>query len=484
MSGKVVGIKVARAYPRTLDADQWRERAAAQTGPMQLKFLGATDTVTGSRTLVQHARGHVLVDCGLFQGFKQLRLRNWGELPVPPSSLQAVILTHAHLDHSGWLPVLVRQGFRGNVYCTPATRDLCRILLLDAAHLQEEEAEYANRHGFSRHKPALALFTRDDALAALRRFDTVEFGRRFSPAEGLEAEFTPSGHLLGSAFVRLEDDQRSVLFSGDIGRPNDVLLQAPTLPRAADAVVVESTYGDRLHPEVDTLQQVADVVRRTAARGGVVLIPAFAVGRAQALLHLLRQLKSAGRIPNLPVFLNSPMAAAALEIYRAHAQELRLDREAVDALTDGVEIVESPDESRAINARRGPMVIIAGSGMATGGRIVHHLKAFAPGHRNTIVLAGHQAAGTRGASLLGGASTVRIHGEDVPVRAEVAQLESMSAHADAREVVQWLRSVGGAPRKVFINHGEPAAADALRQRIERELGWDAYVPSYLETVEV
>lgn len=450
---------------------------------MQLKFLGATDTVTGSRTLVQHARGNVLVDCGLFQGFKQLRLRNWSELPVPPSSLQAVILTHAHLDHSGWLPVLVRQGFRGNVYCTPATRDLCRILLLDAAHLQEEEAEYANRHGFSRHKPALPLFTRDDALAALRRFDTVGFGERFSPADGLEAEFTPSGHLLGSAFVRLEDGQRSVLFSGDIGRPNDVLLQPPTRPRPADAVVVESTYGDRLHPEVDTLQQLADVVRRTAARGGVVLIPAFAVGRAQALLHLLRQLKSTGRIPNLPVFLNSPMAAAALEVYRAHAQELRLDREAVNALTDGVEIVESPDESRALNARRGPMVIIAGSGMATGGRIVHHLKAFAPGHRNTIVLAGHQAAGTRGASLLGGASTVRIHGEDVPVRAEVAQLESMSAHADAREVVQWLRSVGGTPRKVFINHGEPAAADALRQRIERELGWDGYVPSYLETVE-
>lgn len=452
---------------------------------MQLQFLGATDTVTGSKTLVQHAGGgKVLVDCGLFQGFKQLRLRNWSELPVPPSSLQAVVLTHAHLDHSGWLPVLVRQGFRGPVYSTPATRDLCRILLQDAAHLQEEEAEYANRHGFSRHKPALPLFTRDDALAALRRFDTVDFGTRFSPADGLEAEFTPSGHLLGSAFVRLDDGRDSVLFSGDIGRPNDVLLQPPAAPRAADAVVVESTYGDRLHADVDTLAQLADVVRRTAARGGVVLIPAFAVGRAQALLHLLRQLKSAGRIPNLPVFLNSPMAAAALDVYRSHAAELRLDGPAVEALTEGVEIVESPDESRELNARRGPMVIIAGSGMATGGRVVHHLKAFAPGHRNTIVLAGHQAGGTRGASLLGGASTLRIHGEDVPVRAEVAQLESMSAHADGSEVVQWLRSLARPPRRVFINHGEPAAADGLRQRIERELGWNCHLPCYLETVEV
>jgi metallo-beta-lactamase family protein len=450
---------------------------------MRLQFLGATDTVTGSKTLVQHPRGNVLVDCGLFQGYKQLRLRNWAALPVPASSIASVVLTHAHLDHSGWLPVLVRQGFRGTVYCTPATRDLCRILLLDAAHLQEEEAEYANRHDFSRHRPALSLFTREDALAALQRFHTVAFGVGFSPAPGLQAEFTPAGHLLGSAFVRLEDDEhRSILFSGDIGRPTDLLLQPPIPPRAADAVVVESTYGDRLHGEEHALERLGDVIRRTAARGGVVLIPAFAVGRAQALLHLLRELRTTGRIPGLPVFLNSPMASAALDVYREHGRELRLDRAALQGLTDGVEIVQTPDESRALNARRGPMVIIAGSGMATGGRIVHHLKAFAPGHRNTIVLAGHQAGGTRGAALLDGSRTIRIHGEDVPVRAEVAQLENMSAHADAREIVDWLRSLGQRPRKVFINHGEPAASDALRQRIERELGWDCQVPCYLETV--
>lgn len=451
---------------------------------MRLQFLGATDTVTGSKTLVQHGRGQVLVDCGLFQGYKQLRLRNWADLPVPPSSIEAVVLTHAHLDHSGWLPVIVRQGLRGKVYCSAATRDLCRILLLDAAHLQEEEAEYANRHGFSRHRPALPLFTREDALDCLRRFHTVGFGVPFEAAPGLQGQLTPSGHLLGSAFVRLQDESRSVLFSGDLGRPRDLLLQAPAAPPSADAVVVESTYGDRLHPDVQPLGQLADVVRRTAARGGVVLIPAFAVGRAQALLHLLRQLKSEGRIPNLPVFLNSPMAAAALEVYRGHAGELRLDRAAVDALTDGVEIVQTADDSRALNARRGPMVIIAGSGMATGGRIVHHLKAFAPGHRNCIVLSGHQAGGTRGASLLAGAPTVRIHGEDIPVRAEVAQLESMSAHADAKETVDWLRGLARPPRKVFINHGEPAASDALRQRIERELGWDCQVPCYLETAQL
>jgi metallo-beta-lactamase family protein len=451
---------------------------------MQLQFLGATDTVTGSKTLVRHARGNVLVDCGLFQGYKQLRLRNWAELPVPPLSIDAVVLTHAHLDHSGWLPVLVRRGFRGKVYSTRATRDLCRILLLDAAHLQEEEAEYANRHGFSRHHPALPLFTREDALACLQRFHSVDFGESFTPSPGLQAELTPSGHLLGSAFARLEDESRSILFSGDVGRPNDLLLQPPLAPRGADALVVESTYGDRLHPDDEAMERLGDVVRRTAARGGVVMIPAFAVGRAQALLHLLAQLKSAGRIPNVPVFLNSPMAIAALEVYRAHGQELRLDRDALEALTDGVEIVETADESRALNARRGPMVIIAGSGMATGGRIVHHLKAFAPGHRNSIVLAGHQAAGTRGAALQEGAPTLRIHGEDVRVRAEVAQLENMSAHADAREIVAWLRTLDRAPGKVFINHGEPAAADALRQRIERELGWACQLPCYLETVEV
>jgi metallo-beta-lactamase family protein len=451
---------------------------------MQLQFLGANDGVTGSKTLVRYARGTVLVDCGLFQGYRQLRLRNRAALPVPASSIEAVLLTHAHLDHSGWLPVLVRQGFRGQIYCTPATRDLCRILLLDAAHLQEEEAEYANRHAFSRHRPALPLFTRQNALDCLQRFRAVAFGVHFEPAPGLQAEFTPAGHLLGSAFVRLEDDARSVLFSGDIGRPMDLLLQAPVPPRAADAVVVESTYGDRLHADEQAMERLGDVVRRTAARGGVVLVPAFAIGRAQAMLHLLRELKSSGRIPNLPVFLNSPMAAAALDIYREHASELRLDREAVEGLTDGVEIVQSAEESSALNARHGPMVIIAGSGMATGGRIVHHLKASAPGHRNAIVLAGHQAGGTRGAALLDGAATLRIHGQDVPVRAEVAQLENMSAHADAREIVDWLRALDRRPTKVFINHGEPAASDALRQRIERELGWDCQVPCYLETAEV
>lgn len=451
---------------------------------MKLQFLGATDTVTGSRTLVRIPSGNVLVDCGLFQGYKQLRLRNWATPPVPPASIGAVVLTHAHLDHSGWLPVLVRHGFRGRVYCTAPTRDLCRILLLDAAHLQEEEAEYANRHAFSRHHPALALFTREDALHALERFSIVGFGERWNPLPDLEAEFTPSGHMLGSAFVRLEGDDQSVLFSGDLGRPRDLLLRAPVAPRPAEAVVVESTYGDQEHPQADPLEQLADVIRRTARRGGAVLVPAFAVGRAQALLHMLQQLKSEGRIPNLPLFLNSPMAAAALAVYRDHGHELRLDGAAVGRLDEGVEVVESPEASRAINARRGPMVVIAGSGMATGGRIVHHLKAFAPGHRNTILLTGHQAGGTRGAALLAGAPTVRIHGEDVPVRAEVARLEGMSSHADGRETVAWLRALAQPPRKVFINHGEPAAADGLRQRIERELGWTCTLPAYLETLAV
>lgn len=449
---------------------------------MNLQFLGATDTVTGSKYLLRSGPNLALLDCGLFQGWKQLRLRNWDPLPVRPHAIQAVVLTHAHIDHSGYLPMLAREGFKGPVYCTPATADLCRILLPDSGHLQEEEADYANRHGFSKHAKAEPLYTKEDALRCLTLLRPVAFNQAFEVLPGLQAMLYPSGHMAGSSFVRMDDGQRTILFSGDIGRPNDPVLKAPTAMDGADYLVVESTYGNRQHHSTQTLQDLAEVINRTAARGGVVVIPAFAVGRAQSLLHSLVQLRQQGRIADMPVYLNSPMAAHALHIYEKYQSELRLNATECEAMASLPKIIDTPEQSRALNNRRGPMIIIAASGMATGGRVVHHLKAFAPDPRNTILFVGHQAGGTRGAKIIDGASSIRIHGEDVPLRAEVTQLESLSAHADAAEIIQWLRGFKSPPKTTFITHGEPAAADAMRQRIERELGWQCHMPFYLEDV--
>ncbi len=450
---------------------------------MNIQFLGATDTVTGSKYLIHSGKHTVLVDCGLFQGFKQLRLRNWAALPVPPASIDAVILTHAHIDHSGYLPLLARQGFRGKVFCTPATADLCRLLLPDSGHLQEEEADYANRHSLSKHAPALPLYTREDAERCLKLLHPVPCAKHWHPVPGLNASLTSSGHMLGAAFVLLDDGSRSILFSGDIGRPNDLLLHAPSLMEGADYLVVESTYGNRVHKKTSPLLELGKVINRAAARGGVVVIPAFAVGRAQSLLHCIRLLKDQSVIQtNLPVFLNSPMAAGATQLYVKHQGELKITAAQCEAMARTAHIVESPEESRQLNTRHGPMIIIAASGMATGGRVVHHLKAFAPDQRNTIVFAGYQAGGTRGASIVGGASSVRIHGEDIPVRAEVVQLDDLSAHADAPEIIGWLRGFKSAPRKTFVTHGEPAASDAMRQHIERDLQWTCHMPYYLETL--
>ena len=449
---------------------------------MELQFLGATGTVTGSKYLLRAGASTVLVDCGLFQGYKELRLRNWSALPAAPSSIDAVVLTHAHLDHSGYLPLLARQGFRGPVFCTAATHDLCRILLPDSGHLLEEEAEYLNRNRLSKHAPALPLYTREDALRCLKLFKPVQFDSAWPLAQGLEARLSPSGHMPGSSFVHVDDGSRTVLFSGDIGRPDDLLLKGPARMEGADYLVVESTYGNRLHERTDVMQQLGDVINRTAARGGVVVIPAFAVGRAQTLMYCIHRLKAGRTIPDLPVYLNSPMAATATQVFRHHIGQLRLTPAECEAMARAVQVVETPEESQRLNARRGPMVIIAASGMATGGRVVHHLKAFAPDKRNTILFAGYQAGGTRGATIAGGAETVRIHGQDVPVRAEVAMLDTLSAHADAAEILEWLRGFSRTPRRTFVTHGEPAAADAMRQRIERELRWSCHVPYYLESL--
>jgi metallo-beta-lactamase family protein len=452
---------------------------------MKLQFLGAAGTVTGSKYLLTDAHNRVLVDCGLFQGLKNLRLRNWAELPFEPASISAVVLTHAHLDHSGYLPLLVKRGFDGPIHCTSATAELCKILLPDSGHIQEEDAEYANRGGFSKHHPALPLYTEADAMRCLRQLRTVDFAQDFAIGPGLQGRFTPAGHILGAACVSVAGAAGKLVFSGDLGRPHDAIMNPPAPVADADYLVVESTYGDRTHPSADALDELTEVILRTVNRGGVVIVPAFAVGRTQALLHLIHRLKAQGRIPaQLPVYLNSPMATDVTALYERFANELRLPKSECAAMCRAASFVTSVEQSKRLNAMHQPMIIVAASGMATGGRVIHHLKAFAPDPRNTILFSGYQAAGTRGAAMLGGAREIRIHGQDVPVRAEVAALSSLSAHADANEIVQWLGGFRHAPRAAFVTHGEPVAADSLRQRIEHGLRWAVHVPEHLQAFEL
>lgn len=448
---------------------------------MQLTFLGAAGTVTGSKYLVEVDSRRVLVDCGLFQGLKRLRERNWQSLPFAPEALDAVVLTHAHLDHTGYLPVLARAGFRGPVYCTAATRALLAILLPDSARLQEEEAEFANRHGYSKHSPARPLYTEADAQSALRLLRPIEWSARTEVAPGLNAWFSPAGHLLGAASVLLESGATRVLFSGDLGRSDDLVMRPPAAPPAADWVVIESTYGDRRHAPVDAEAELAEAVNRAAGRGGVIVVPAFAVGRAQLLLLLVARLKARRAIPDLPVFLDSPMATDVTRIYHEHSGEHRLSAQECEAMCTAAQFVRSVEESKALSARGGPMIVVSASGMATGGRVLHHLKAFAPDHRNLILLTGYQAAGTRGAALLAGADTIKLHGAWIPVRAEVLQLHATSGHADQSALVAWLAQCTPPPRRVFVTHGEPAAADALRQHLLRKTAAEVTVPEHGET---
>lgn len=450
---------------------------------MQLKFLGAAGTVTGSRYLLETGRKKVLVDCGLFQGYKPLRLRNWSPFPVAPGEIDVVVLTHAHLDHSGYLPLLVRNGFRGRIFCTHATRHLCRILLRDSGHLQEKEAEYANRHGFSRHRPALPLYTQQDAERSLAHLTDVNFGSAHEIAAGVTAEFRHAGHILGAATVEIQADGLRFVFSGDLGRPDSPTMLPPERVSAADYLIVESTYGNRQHADTDAETALEQVITRTTKRGGTVLIPAFAVGRAQDLLYLIGKLKASRRVdPRLPVFLDSPMATEASRIFHEHREDHRLSEEECDRTYAAASYVRDAKESQALNTNGAPKVIISASGMATGGRVLHHLKNLGPDRRNTLLFAGFQAGGTRGALITGGAETVKIHGEEVPIRAEVWNLEMLSAHADAGEILSWLRGFERAPTMTFITHGEPPAADALRRRIQAELRWPCAIPDQFEAV--
>lgn len=451
---------------------------------MKITFWGAAETVTGSRFIVETDHARVLVDCGLFQGVKRLRLLNWEKFPVDPASIDAVVLTHAHVDHSGYLPGLVRDGFDGRIWCTHSSAALAGILLPDTAHLQEEDARYANKHRSSRHDPALPLFTGADAERALDFLHPHPFDEPFEVAPGVQGRFSRAGHILGAASVRLDDGQRSVLFSGDLGRSDDQIMRPPAPPQSADHIVIESTYGDRDHPDEDPADVLTEVITRTAKRGGIVLIPVFAVGRAQLMIHLITTLRATGRIPDIPVFLNSPMAIDATQLFLSSPEDHRLEQPQLDAMSRAVTLVRTVQESMELTARSGPMVVLSASGMLTGGRVLHHLMQVGRDHRSTILLAGFQAAGTRGQQLQQGATSLRIYGQTIPIRADVVSLDSVSAHADADGLMAWLASSPSAPSMVSVVHGEASAADTLRHRITTELGWEAWVPTAGESVDV
>lgn len=459
-----------------------------------LQFLGAAETVTGSRFLLQTPRARVLVDCGLFQGPKELRLRNWAPFPIEPSSLDAVVLTHAHVDHAGFLPRLCAQGFRGRVFATRGTEALCGVVLPDSGRLHEEDAFVANREGWSKHAPALPLYSEADALASLKQFVPVEFGAQFEVAPGLRATFSHAGHILGAASVAVVDEGsgRSIGFSGDLGRPAHPFLREPEPLSRVDSLVCESTYGDRKHPPVaDVLAALGAAITRTAERGGTTVIPAFAVDRTEVMLFHLRELMQSGAAPRLPVYVDSPMALAALAIYRRgiaeHWPEIRADLRGDGALFDPGDLreVRSLAQSKELSAGgAGPCIIVSASGMATGGRVLRHLARQLPDPRSSVVLVGYQVPGTRGHRLLRGERALKLFGRYVPVRAELVNLAGFSVHADADETLAWLASAAGSPEVCFAVHGEAVAARALAERIDRELGWSAVVPRDGERVAV
>jgi metallo-beta-lactamase family protein len=451
-----------------------------------LTFLGAARTVTGSKHLLEVDGRRILFDCGLFQGLKELRQRNWSPLPVPPETIDAVVLTHAHIDHSGWLPRLVSQGFKGPVYCTAGTADLCRLVLPDAAHLQEEDAKFANKRGFSKHHPALPLYTEADAAEALSRLRTSPFKTKVSVLN-LEIEFINAGHLLGSSYVlvtRQDGSGGRILFGGDLGRYARPILPDPSPGVDADVLLVESTYGDRIHPKEDDGAQLARIITETVARRGKVIVPAFAIGRVEELLYWLFKLEDDGRLAPLPIYVDSPMAIKGIEYYRAHAGELDPEIATLRRKLPRFTSINSARDSKALVENDAPAVIIASSGMATGGRVVHHLFAGLPDPRNTVLFVGFQAAGTRGRQLVEGARHVKIFGQPVPVHARIEKIDAMSSHADAGEIIRWLRTFPRAPKTTYLVHGEVIAQDALKARIVKELGWNVEIPTHGQKVDL
>ncbi len=460
-----------------------------------LRFLGATGTVTGSKYVFSHKNSNIMVDCGLFQGLKELRLRNWSPLKIDVNDLDAIVLTHAHIDHTGYLPRLIKQGYNKPVYCTEPTRDLLEIMLLDSAHLQEEDARYANKKGTSKHSPALPLYSIEDAQKTIGLLKGIPYETPFRPTNEVLMRFQDAGHILGSAFVNAHwqeesGEEKKILFSGDLGRSKRPILKDPTVVSNADYLLVESTYGNRLHEQGDPKNELKRIINETIARKGVVVIPSFAVGRTQELLYTLRELEDKGDIPVLPVYVDSPMAIKATKLYSKHTEIY--DKEAnalrekgIDVLlTQRTEFTESVDASKRINASDQPCIIISASGMMTGGRILHHLMRRLPSPKNSIVFVGYQAEGTRGRALQNGNDKVKIHGEQVKSAAAIESISDFSAHADYNEILSWLSNFKEAPAKTFIVHGEPESSINLKKLIDEKPGWVTHIPVYEEVVEL
>lgn len=452
---------------------------------LSLAFHGGVGTVTGSKYLLTAGNTRVLVDCGMFQGLKELRLLNWQPTPFRPTTPDAVVLTHAHIDHTGYLPRLVQQGYRGPVYCTPATAELVRILLLDAAEIQEEDAAFANRQGYSKHKPALPLYTVKDAQAALRLLKTVDYREPLELGEGVTARFLNAGHILGSSFVQIDaesgDQSARLVFSGDLGRYHQPLHTDPDPLPECDALILESTYGDRLHEHRPLAEQIREAFAEPIARKGIILIPSFAVARAQLVTLILRELIETKRLPEIPIHIDSPMATDVTTLYNKYLESEYLDTRIPHTTPESlfpknVRFHRSVADSKKLNNMDGPRIIIAASGMLTGGRVVHHLHRLVRDPRNLIALVGYQAAGTRGRSLLAGAQTIRMYGEDVPVRARVVSIEGLSAHADRDEILRWVGTAPKPPGTMFMTHGEPEASEALARAIKERFAIQPYIP--------
>lgn len=456
-----------------------------------LQFLGGAGTVTGSKYLIQFGRRRILLDCGLFQGLKELRLRNWNDFPVEPSTIDAVILSHAHIDHTGYLPLLVRKGFSGPVYCTAGTKSLAKIMLPDAAHIQEEQASYANRHKFSKHHPAQPLYVARDAERTLQLLKPRSYGEAFRVLDGVNVLFRRAGHILGSATVELQfgDEPRTLVFSGDLGRWGRPMLRDPEFVPRADVLLLESTYGTRDHPLQDARDELARVVNESVKRGGALLIPAFAVGRTQELLWYLNELEEGGRIPKLPVFVDSPMATNVTEVFCQHPEDhdidmkLLMDEHRCPLCCRTPTFTRTPAESKALNEHEGPLIIIAASGMATNGRIVHHLQRRLPMRNTTVLLAGFQAIGTRGRSLQDGATTVRMFGREIPVNAHIEMIHGLSAHADRSELIRWVDGFQQRPERIFLVHGEPESSNALCSTLQ-DRGCEASVAQSNQEINV
>lgn len=451
---------------------------------MKIQFLGATETVTGSKFLISTKQTKLLVDCGLFQGYKNLRERNWQPFPFDVSSINAVVLTHAHLDHSGMIPLLYKYGYRGPVYCSEATFELCQLLLPDSGHIQEEEAKFRNKHKLTKHAPALPLYDLLTAKKSLKLFSTIPFNQHHK-INDLVIELNPVGHILGAASVRVSNDEKSIIVSGDVGRPHEFVMREPQPLDTCDCLLIESTYGNRLHPQDDSKEVLAKIINKTVNRGGSLLIPSFAVGRAQTIMFLLSELIRENKIPKLPIFLDSPMAINASDIYCKFNYLHRLSPEQcveMGALVEYTKDVESSKELMKINY---PHIVISASGMATGGRVLHHLKHLLPDHRNTVLMVGYQAGGTRGRKLLNGDKTVKLFGVITEVKAQIVGIDTISAHGDYNEIINWLKqSKNLHPKQVFIVHGEPDAADEFRLHLKDDLSWNATVPEYLSEHEI